>query len=434
MIVISITWLVHKYMKSGLKIGLMALLILTATYVALGAASPGQNNESFSLNIFGNANMDNTIDEQDVSYLEEVIGKTKAATNLSDANLDGSIDDKDVELVKEIIKGDEREISVIDEIGKTVNIKEPLNRIVVCHAMFAEVMKSLGADDKIVGIPTYMENYTTFYPVLSKLATVGGASTPDTEAIVSLKPDLVIVYGNWAANLETDLKSVAPVLRLTYRPFSTTDQDIMMLGYIVGKNEEASQLIDFYQKPLMLIKERVSSLAEDKKPRVYLEYSDYRTNSEGSGTHEMLLMAGGRNIASGIDTDPNGVPFIDPEWVVKENPEIIMRRALKADASCGYDEDNTTQMKALREKILNRPELANITAVKDGRVYCFSSDISTGLSYWLGIVYMAKILHPDIFADLDPVAIHQEYLTRFQRLDFNLDEHGVFFYPMKDAS
>lgn len=421
-------------MKSGLKIALTALLILTAAFVALGVASAGQNNGSFSLNIFGNANMDNTIDEQDIAYLEDVIAKTKQATNLSDANLDGSIDDKDVQLVKEIISGEEKQISVIDESGKTVTIKEPLHRIVVCHAMFAEVMKSLDADDKIVGIPTYMENYTTFYPALSKLPTVGGASTPDAEAIVSLKPDLVIVYGNWAANLETDLSSVAPVLRLTYRPFSTTDQDITMLGYILGKSHEARELIDFYQKPLALINERVSSLAEDKKPRVYLEYSDYRTNSEGSGTHEMLLMAGGRNIASGINTDPNGVPFIDPEWVVKENPEIIMRRALKTDASCGYDEDNTTEIRALREKILSRPELANITAVKDGKLYCFSSDISTGLSYWLGIVYMAKILHPDIFADLDPVAIHQEYLTRFQKLDFDLNEHGVFFYPMKDVS
>lgn len=421
-------------MKLGLKIGLIALLILATSYAALGASSAGQNNESFSLNIFGNANMDNTINEQDVNYLDAVIGGTKAATNLSDANCDGSIDDKDVELVKEIIKGDEKKISVIDESGKKVTIKEPLKRIVICHAMFAEVLRSLGADDKIVGIPTYMENYTIFYPDLSKLATVGGASTPDAEAIVSLKPDLVIVFGNWAKNLETDLKSVAPVLRLTYRPFSTMDQDIMMLGYIVGKNKQANQLMEFYQAPLNTVKEQVSPLAEDKKPRVYLEYSDYRTQSEGSGTHEMLLMAGARNIASGLNTDPNGAPFVDPEWVVKENPEIIMRRALKADASCGYDEDNTTQMKALREKILSRPELANIAAVKEGKVYCFSSDISTGLSYWLGIVYMAKALHPDMFPDLDPVAIHQEYLTRFQRLDFNLDKHGVFFYPMKDAN
>jgi iron complex transport system substrate-binding protein len=73
----------------------------------------------------------------------------------------------------------------------------------------------------------------------------------------------------------------------------------------------------------------------------------------------------------------------------------------------------------------------NSQGIKEGNVYCFSTDISTGLSYWLGIVYMAKILHPDIFADLDPVAVHQEYLTRFQRLDFDLKERGVFFYPEK---
>jgi iron complex transport system substrate-binding protein len=129
-----------------------------------------------------------------------------------------------------------------------------------------------------------------------------------------------------------------------------------------------------------MISSRVSSLSEEQKPRVYLEYSDYRTNSEGSGNHEMLLMAGGRNIASGITTDTSGTPFIDAEWVMKENPQIIMRRALKADASCGYDEDDIAQIKALREKILSRPELANITAIKNGDVYCFATDISTGLS------------------------------------------------------
>ncbi|HQI68359.1 MAG: ABC transporter substrate-binding protein [Methanothrix sp.] len=410
-------------MKDLPLIILMLLVSFTALEVANAIAS------DYTLNIFGNANMDNQIDEKDIAYIQGIINGTNKPTVLADADYNGKIDSKDIDRIKEIMAGQEKEIVVIDESGKTVTINEPVGRIVVCHAMFAEVLRSLGADDKIVGIPTYMENYTTFYPDLSKLPTVGGASTPDSEAIVSLKPDLVIVYGNWAENMETDLKGVAPVLRLTYRPFSTTDQDIMMLGYLVGKNQEANQLIDFYQKPLTQIKERVSSLDEKEMPRVYLEYSDYRTNSEGSGTHEMLLMAGGRNIASGIITDASGTPFVDAEWVMKENPEIIMRRALKADASCGYDEDDTAQIKALREKILSRPELANITAVKDRKVYCFSTDISTGLSYWLGIVYMAKILHPDIFSDLDPQAIHQEYLTRFQHLDYDLDKHGVFVYP-----
>ena len=416
-------------MNIDLKACFVAWIVLAISSVAWGAASGSQNDEGFSLSIFGNANMDDAIDEQDIDYLKGVIGGTKTATNLSDANCDGKIDDKDVEQIEKIINGEEEEISVIDESGKTVTINEPVKRIVICHAMFAEVLRSLGAEDRIVGISTYMENYTAFYPDLSKLPTVGGASTPDSEAIVSLKPDLVIVWGTWAENLEKDLSDAVPVLRLTYRPFSTTDQDIMMLGYVVGKGSEAKELIDFYQKPLSIITERVSNLSEDEKPRVYIEYSDYRTNTEGSGAHEMLVMAGGRNIASGIITDSSGTPFVEAEWVIEENPEVIMRRALKADASCGYDEDDPAQIKALREMILNRPELANITAVKDGKVYCFSTDISTGLSYWIGILYMAKILHPDIFSDLDPVAIHQEYLTRFQKLDFDLDQHGVFFYP-----
>ena len=43
--------------------------------------------------------------------------------------------------------------------------------------------------------------------------------------------------------------------------------------------------------------------------------------------------------------------------------------------------------------------------------------------------YMAKWFYPDIFEDLDPEVIHQEYLDRFQELDYDLDEHGVFAYP-----
>jgi iron complex transport system substrate-binding protein len=42
---------------------------------------------------------------------------------------------------------------------------------------------------------------------------------------------------------------------------------------------------------------------------------------------------------------------------------------------------------------------------------------------------MAKWFYPELFKDLDPKAVHQEYMTRFQRLEYDLDEHGVFVYP-----
>ena len=42
---------------------------------------------------------------------------------------------------------------------------------------------------------------------------------------------------------------------------------------------------------------------------------------------------------------------------------------------------------------------------------------------------MARLFHPDLFVDMDPEAIHQEFLTDFQELDYDLNEHGVFVYP-----
>ena len=52
-----------------------------------------------------------------------------------------------------------------------------------------------------------------------------------------------------------------------------------------------------------------------------------------------------------------------------------------------------------------------------------------GPGWLMGIAYCAKWFHPDLFEDFDPQAIHQEYLDRFQRLDFDVSEHGVFVYP-----
>lgn len=78
---------------------------------------------------------------------------------------------------------------------------------------------------------------------------------------------------------------------------------------------------------------------------------------------------------------------------------------------------------------MNRTELANTTAVKNGAAYCTASDIVHSVQQLISISYWAKILHPQLFKDLNPEAIHKEYLNRFQRIDYDLDQDGVFVYP-----
>jgi len=59
-------------------------------------------------------------------------------------------------------------------------------------------------------------------------------------------------------------------------------------------------------------------------------------------------------------------------------------------------------------------------------ISCFGD---SGCRGFIQVAYMAKWFHPELFEDLDPKAIHQEYLTRFQGLDIDLDKKGVFVYP-----
>ena len=68
-------------------------------------------------------------------------------------------------------------------------------------------------------------------------------------------------------------------------------------------------------------------------------------------------------------------------------------------------------------------------AVEKERVYLYENELGNTPRHIVGLAYTAKWFHPDLFQDLDSQAIHQEYLTRFMRIDYDLEKYGVFVYP-----
>lgn len=99
------------------------------------------------------------------------------------------------------------------------------------------------------------------------------------------------------------------------------------------------------------------------------------------------MLAGGNNIFS----DLTDYPTVDAEEVVKRNPDIII---LLDNGKSGYESDNATDLASLRDEVMNRPELADVTAVKEGQVYAISNDIYGGSQHFLGIAFLAKWFHP----------------------------------------
>ena len=108
--------------------------------------------QEITLNIFGNANMDQQIDEEDISYLQGILDGKNDKTNLSDANQDGGVDESDLGQIRQIIDGTESEIYYVNAFGNAAGSASPgedNSGTISCkrHPIF-------NAQEKVVGVDT----------------------------------------------------------------------------------------------------------------------------------------------------------------------------------------------------------------------------------------------------------------------------------------
>ncbi|MCD4777412.1 MAG: ABC transporter substrate-binding protein, partial [Desulfobacterales bacterium] len=389
----------------------------------------------YTLGVFGNANEDDTINMQDVTYTELIILEYKDATELADAKYDNRINMQDVTQIELVILGKEKELTVLDSADRTVTVNKPLERTVVLSYAVAEATKIVKADERIVGVSSDIKTRTTFFPELSGLPSVGVTDNPDLEMILELNPDIVCTgrLQSMGNDLEEKLPDTIAVTCWDMGRLDVMQNNVMILGYLLDKREEAEQFCNFYQEYIDgMIGERLSDISESDKKRVYIEHiGDYMAFTVGSSGHEICVAAGGMNIAADLpDIPKKPIVKVDPEWLVEENPDVIVKMVYCSKSGlCGYCEDDPQEMKQQREDLMNRSGWEGMTAVTSGRVYMIDRDLFGSTANFVGATYMAKWLYPNLFDDLDPEAFHQEYLTEYQRLDYDLSEHGVFVYP-----
>jgi iron complex transport system substrate-binding protein len=415
------------------KIALIVLISLAVSHSAWGVVPGNQNTENFTLDIFGNANMDDTINDRDIAYVEGVLKGTNAATNYSDADYDGKIDTQDIDQIRKIISGEGTRLVLLDSPGRVVKIKTPVERIIPLNRNAAEALRTIKASDKIVGVSDAALREKSYFSELIEAQNVGSASSPDFEKILGLSPNLVVYYGKWPSyeTINATLKKANPDIDMIgldcYDP-ETYAEDIMKLGYIVGKANDAKDFTNWYNEKMDKIRDIVRDIPEEEKPKVYeggATVDDfYRTGGTGSISHKLIVMAGGKNIFENF----NGSFQTDPENVMQRDPQFII---CKINNIGGYllKKNDTAKFEEAQKEITDKPGLANVSAVKSGNIYIQARDVFFGGRYFLSIIYMAKWFHPDLFKDLDPDAIHQEYLTKFQHLDYDLKKQGVFVYP-----
>ncbi len=284
-----------------------------------------------------------------------------------------------------------------DALGRSVTVYKIPERIVSVAPSFTEILFLIGAGKQVVGVDEF-SNYPPVVNQLKKngsLKVVGGFSTINIEAVLNLKPDLVVMTGGVQAKYAKELSDMGiTVLVLRSGSISDIFSDIMILGAVTGHEGKALELVKWMRNTIIETHEAVQKYLNETSQhpfKVYYElFPDYWTMGGDSYISDMLSLAGGVNIFQNV-TKPYFVA--SPEAIMSANPDVII-------INYNYGQFGTPQ--ALMKRISSRPGWSNITAVKGDKIYVIqggAEDIMDrpGPRAALGVAILARILYPQAF-------------------------------------
>lgn len=284
--------------------------------------------DDYVLDIYGNANLDDTIDMRDITYTARIICLLEEETYLADANYDEEVDVFDMWQEGLMILGRESELTVIDAMDRTVTLNMPVDRI-ASSSMPQDIRAiiALGAADKIVGVPDIIideaDRFPAIYmpcPELLELPIAGSVyfGGPYLEVIASLEPDLVLVsYADAdavqeAVGVPTIAAPAIDMDALAFKGFKW----LRMMGYVLGEQERAEELNSYFNDKLDEVSDVTSEI--DDKPEVYLAFwTDYTYTP---ATYAPVELAGGINVAEDPGTYGPYGPFM---WQVSKEQIIF---------------------------------------------------------------------------------------------------------------
>jgi iron complex transport system substrate-binding protein len=264
-----------------------------------------------------------------------------------------------------------------------------------------------------------------FYPELKAVPLIGAWDQPNYEKIAMAKPDVVIMLSSYPPLPDEVAAKLEPfgiaVVGLDFYRVEDYFREVRTLGLMLGLEEKADAYLQFFKKWFNRVSEKVEKIPQDERKKVYFEgskkYQTYGGAGYGCGIPGLIRAAGG------IDLYPEmtAVAFqADPEDVAVRNPDLIF----KGNGEGYYQKDNQLYQ-SIHAELRNRPELAATSAMKNNQVYVLSWDVAGGARKKFGPVFLAKLLYPERFRNLDPVGFLKEYLENYQGRPFQ----GLYLYP-----
>jgi iron complex transport system substrate-binding protein len=246
-----------------------------------------------------------------------------------------------------------------------VALAQPPQRIVSTAPSITELLYALGLGDRVVGV-TRFDRYP---PEAQSKPKIGDYTSPNLEAIASLRPDLVIIQTNPVRLAERLGTLRLKVLEVDQENIAKLYNSFRVIGDATGASAEAARLVDSVRAQLDAIRARTARL-----PRTRIMFVVGRSPNRLDGLivvgrasylNEIIELAGGQNV---FQDAVAAYPEVSLEEVLARNAETIVDMGDMAD-TVGVTDAHKQDVVALWGR------LSSVTAVKQKRVHAVAADI-----------------------------------------------------------
>jgi len=229
-----------------------------------------------------------------------------------------------------------------------------VSRIVSLVPAVTEMLFALGAGPKVVGV----SSFDHFPPEVERIPRVGALLDPDVERILSLRPDLVVVYRSQSDVLAQLKRANIPIFIYAHAGLADVTTTLRQIGQRIGAAAEAERQADGIERRVEAVR---AVSAKSGRPRTLIVFARdsfalrgiYASGGIGF-VHDMVTAAGGENVFA--DTKREAVQATT-ELIIARAPEIILE--LRAEPM-----DGATKTREIR----TWNALKSVPAVRLGRV------------------------------------------------------------------
>jgi iron complex transport system substrate-binding protein len=206
------------------------------------------------------------------------------------------------------------------------------------------------------------------------------------EQMLALDPD-VIVSMTKDPNLDQEQSDyAAPVVAISKDNLTDYEQSFRLMGKVLGNEEEADELADYWNDSITKVTDITSTIPEDQRVKVYYASHDGPLSTVGS----LTVMSSIIDLAGGVDLYDTNTTLtstqkvdehlvVNIEQVLLWNPDVII-----------------TKTETEKNTILNDTQWQSINAVKNGRVYAAPRwESLDGIQSIMGLMWTAEKLYPD---------------------------------------